>query len=175
MYNVVSTLAPSYLIGACNKDRYKSLDGFEIRQYMTLVYRIKCPWTSEKNLLRLNMGEMLWAVSVSAFSFEWIFIIIAAGNKGNHKSFNEFEFLLDPITNYWVDCPWVFEKWMYCCEHSSTFILIRSYSFLQVIWAAIKAWMSLKFSKIGPGSMELAAIHLKNLHRLIIGVMLWAL
>ena len=30
---------------------------------------------------------------------EWIFIILA-GNKDNHKSLNEFEFLPNPITNY---------------------------------------------------------------------------
>ena len=35
----------------------------------------------------------------SAFFFEWIFII-HAGNKGNHISLDEFEFLPDPITNY---------------------------------------------------------------------------
>ena len=51
--------------------------------------------------------------------------------------------------------------------------LIRSYSFLQLTRTVIKHWMSLKSSKIKHGSIELAAIeHLKNLHRLIIGVML---
>ena len=40
----------------------------------------------------------------------------------------------------------------------------------------IKAWMCSKFGKIGPGSADLATLeHLKNLHRLIIGEMLWAL
>ena len=41
---------------------------------------------------------------------------------------------------------------------------------------AIKAWMGSKFRKIGPGSAELATLErLKNLHRLIMGEMLWAL
>ena len=35
--------------------------------------------------------------------------------------------------------------------------------FLQVTMTAIKAWMGLKFSKIGPGSAELATLeHLKK-------------
>ena len=38
---------------------------------------------------------------------------------------------------------------------------------------AIKAWIGLKFGKIGPGSAELAALErLKNLIRLIMGEML---
>ena len=41
--------------------------------------------------------------------------------------------------------------------------LIRSYSFLHVTRTALTAWMSLKFSKIEHGSMELAAFeHLKK-------------
>ena len=49
------------------------------------------------------------------------------------------------------------------------------HSFLQVIRAAIKAWMGLKFSEIEHGSMELAALEcLKKLHRHIMGVMLSA-
>ena len=45
--------------------------------------------------------------------------------------------------------------------------------FLLVTMTAIKAWMCLKFSNIGPGSAELATLEgLKNLHRLIMGEML---
>ena len=40
MYKVVSTLAPSFFIESLNKDSYKSLDGFEIRQDLTQVYRV---------------------------------------------------------------------------------------------------------------------------------------
>ena len=48
--------------------------------------------------------------------------------------------------------------------------------FLQVILTAIKSWMGLKFGKIGPRSAELANLErLKNLHRPIMGKMLWAL
>ena len=45
---------------------------------------------------------------------------------------------------------------------------IGSSLFLQVTVTAIKAWMSSKFDKIGPGSAELATIeHLKKINRLI--------
>ena len=51
--------------------------------------------------------------------------------------------------------------------------LDESSSFLQVTRTAIKAWMGFKLSKIEHGSLELDAFeHLKNLHRLIMGVML---
>ena len=50
---------------------------------------------------------------------------------------------------------------------------IGSSTFLQVTRTAMKAWMGSKFGKIGPGSVELAALQrLKNLHRLIVGEML---
>ena len=51
--------------------------------------------------------------------------------------------------------------------------LIGSYLFLHVTRTAIKALMGSKFGKIGPGSMELAALErLKNQHSLIMGVTL---
>ena len=111
----------------------------------------------------------IWPGSMesSAFSFGWIFIILA-GNKDNYKSMDEFEFLPDPITNYWVSCPWAFEKWMYNVVSTlAPSFWIGSYSFLQATRAAMKAWMGLKFSKIEHGSMELAALECvkKNLHR----------
>ena len=41
--------------------------------------------------------------------------------------------------------------------------LVGSYSFLQVTRTVVKAWMSLKFSKIEHGAMELAVLeHLKK-------------
>ena len=51
--------------------------------------------------------------------------------------------------------------------------LIGSSSLLQVKCTTIKSQMGLKFSKIQPGSVELAALkRLKNPHRLIMGEML---
>ena len=47
--------------------------------------------------------------------------------------------------------------------------LIGSSSFLLVTRTAIKAWMGLKFGKIGPGSAELAA--LERLEKIFIDIM----
>ena len=55
----------------------------------------------------------------------------------------------------------------------ATSFLIGSSLFLQVTRTNIKSRMGSKFSKIGPGTYELAALeHLKNPHRLIMGDML---
>ena len=39
----------------------------------------------------------------SAFIFEWILLL--EGNKDNHKSLDDFEFLPDSTTDYRVSCP----------------------------------------------------------------------
>ena len=53
---------------------------------------------------------------------------------------------------------------------------IASSLFLQVTRTALKACIGSKFGKIGSGSAELATLErLKNLHRLIMREMLWAL
>ena len=158
-------------IRACNKDSYKSLDESQIRQDLICVYGVSCPWTSEKISIDLKWEKC--REQFGAFIFEWIFIILA-GNKDTH--WNEFEFLPDPITNYWVSCPWVLEYWMYNVVSTlAPSFLTGSYSFFHVTRIVIKAWMGLKLGKIWPGFTELAALErLKNLHRLIIGEMLWA-
>ena len=51
--------------------------------------------------------------------------------------------------------------------------LMGSHSFLHVTRTVIKAWMGVKFGKIGPGSTELGALEqLKNSPSLIMGEML---
>ena len=45
-----------------------------------------------------------------------------------------------------------------CWDHSSAFILNRSYSFLQINRTTIKAWMNLNFVKILSPIMELTAL-----------------
>ena len=75
------------------------------------------------------------------------------------KAWIEFEFLPYPIANYWISCPWAFEKWMYNVVSTlAPLFLIWSYSILHVTRTVIKAWMGLKFGKIGPGSTDLAAL-----------------
>ena len=50
-----------------------------------------------------------------------------------------------------------------CWDHSSAFILNRSYSFLQINRTTIKAWMNLNSVKIPSPIMELAALeHFEN-------------
>ena len=87
----------------------------------------------------------------------------------NHKSLDEFEFQPDPIADYGLSCPWASEKAMYndVTTLAPSFLIISS-SFLQVKSIVIKYWMVLKFGKIGPGVVELAALeYLKKSHRLI--------
>ena len=51
MNNVVTTLAPSFLIFfilAGNKNNHKSLDGFEFRQDSITDFRVSCPLAPEK-------------------------------------------------------------------------------------------------------------------------------
>ena len=43
MDNVVTTLAPSFVIGSGNKVNHKSLDGFEIWTNQTLDFGVSCP------------------------------------------------------------------------------------------------------------------------------------
>ena len=52
---------------------------------------------------------------------------------------------------------------LYCCEHSSAYILIGSSSFLQITRPTIKSRMSLKFSQIRPWTAELDALERLNL------------
>ena len=115
------------------------------------------------------MGEML--LTLWRLHFDWIFFILA-GNKGNHKSLDEFEFQSDSIYDCRVSCPLVSEKSTY--KLVSTLVpsfLIGSSSFLQVTRITIKAWMNLNFSLIPPLTAELAALEcLKNQHIILLAL-----
>ena len=74
----------------------------------------------------------------------------SVGNKDDHKSLDEFEFLPGPITNY-LECLKMNVK---CCEHSITFI----FDWLVFMKTTIKSWMGLKLGKVIPGTAELAAL-----------------
>ena len=113
----------------------------------------------------------------SAFIFGWIFIILAS-NRDSYKSLNEFEFLSDPITSYWVSCPWVVENWMYNVVRTlAPSFLIGSYSFLKVTRTAIKSWeyfeirqeehWSMKFELLLNGSSSFLQVSRKTLMSLI--------
>ena len=65
-------------------------------------------WLSPKSAryghsLQMSKKSMYKVVATGFFIFDWILIL--AGNKDMHKSFNEFVFQLDLTTNYRVSCP----------------------------------------------------------------------
>ena len=102
----------------------------------------------------------------SALIFRWIFFILA-GNKTNYKSLDEFEFLQYSITDFWVSCPWAYEKSLKNVVITLALSYLIGYSsFFQA------ARTPIKFGQIGPWTVELAALkHLENLNRLIMGEM----
>ena len=51
---------------------------------------------------RLIMGK--WCLQASSFIFDRIFVKLA-GNQDSHKVSDEFEFQLDPVSNFGVTCP----------------------------------------------------------------------
>ena len=96
MHNVVSISAFIFdlivFIFAGNMDSFKILDGFEIRQ--------NGPGSvGMSGKIPLGLKWEKCCDHSSAFIFGWI-LIMFTGNKENHKSLDEFEFLPDPITNY---------------------------------------------------------------------------
>ena len=102
MFNVVSTLAPSFFIGS---SLFLQVSRTVIKAWMGLKFSKIGPGSTELAALeRLKKFSVVlqWEKCCEhsgAFIFEWIFTFLA-GNNNNHKSLNEFEFLPDPITNY---------------------------------------------------------------------------
>ena len=105
-------------------------------------------------------------------SFRLIFFILA-GNKTNHKSWDEFEFRQDSITDFGVSCPWASEKIINNVVTTlAPSFLIGSSSFLQATRTSIKSQMGSKYGQIGLWTMELAARERLESQRLIIVEML---
>ena len=50
--NVVTTLAPSFFILACNRDKHKNLDEFEFPPVSTTDYRVTCSCPLKINVSR---------------------------------------------------------------------------------------------------------------------------
>ena len=78
-----------------------------------------------------------------------------------HKSLDEFEVRPDPTTGFHGN------RYYYNLKNDvatfSRLFLMGSFSYLQVMMTYIRAWMSLKFGQIRPGTTELAALKcLKN-------------
>ena len=72
-----------------------------IKAWMSLNFcQIPLPTTELAALECLkNQCIMLWALK--RLHFDWL-VVSLAGNDDNHKSLDEFEFRLDPITDYGV-------------------------------------------------------------------------
>ena len=71
-------------------------------------------------------------------------LFILAGNNDIHKSLDEFEIWPDSILDYGVNDIITFSPQFF----------IRSFSYLKVMKACIKAWMNLNFGQIPPLSTE---------------------
>ena len=99
MNSVVTTLAPSFLIGS-----YSSLQATRkpIKSQVGLKFGKIGPWTVELAALEKCVRNVVTTLSV--FNLEWIFFILA-DKKDNYKSLDEFEIHQDPITYYGVSCP----------------------------------------------------------------------
>ena len=83
MYNLVSTLAPSFLIMligsssylAGEEEEHNISDEFEFRLGSTKECGVSCPWVLEKFPKDLQWGNC--SEHSSAFIFDWILFIVA--------------------------------------------------------------------------------------------------
>ena len=105
--NLVSTLAPSFLIGSSS---YLQVTRTSIISRMSLNFGQIRPRTAELAALeRLKKfpytynGENLFSTLAPSF-LSWIFFILA-GNEDNNKSLDEFEFGQNSDTDFGVSFP----------------------------------------------------------------------
>ena len=161
MYNVVSTLAPLFLIGSSSNWQVTRTS---ITSQTSLKFGQIRPRTAELAALeRLEKFpiDLKWEKSCehsSSFIFDLINLILA-GKEDLHESLDEFKFRPDTTTNIRVICPCMSEKLMYNVVNTlAPLFLIGSSSFLQVRRTTMKSWTSLKFDQIGQWTAELAAL-----------------
>ena len=104
MYDVVKTLAPSFLIGSFS---FLQVTWTTIKSRMSSKFGQIRPCTAELaaldglKIISINYKWEKCCDYSSAFIFDWNRFILA-GNKDMHKSLNEFEFQPDPTTDYGV-------------------------------------------------------------------------
>ena len=106
MNNVVTTLAPSFLIGSSS---FLQATRKPIISRMGSKFSRIRPGTYELPALeRLENPHRLKREKccdhISAFNFQWICLILAY-NKDNYQSLDGFEFRQDSITDFGVSCP----------------------------------------------------------------------
>ena len=106
-YNLVSTLAPSFLIRSCS---FLQVWRTTIISRTSLKFGMIRPRTVELSVIeclkifpRTYNGENL--VSTLEPSFLIGFFFIFAGNEANHKSLDKFEFRRNSTTDFGVSCP----------------------------------------------------------------------
>ena len=106
MYNVVNTLAPSFLIESLS---FLQVTRTTIKSRMSSKFGQIQPWTAElaalERLKKIPI-DLQWNKCCdhsSTLIFDWNFFILAE-NKNTHESLSEFEFQPDLTTYYGVTC-----------------------------------------------------------------------
>ena len=106
-YNLVGTLAPSFLIGSSS---YLQVTRTSIISRTSSNFSQIRPGTAELAALeRLKKFPLTYNVenlvsTLAPFIFDWIFFILA-GDKDNYKSLDEFEIRWNSTTDFRVSCP----------------------------------------------------------------------
>ena len=129
MYNVVNTLAPSFLIGSSS---FLQVTRTSTKSRICSKFGQIRPWTAELAALeRLNLQWEKWSDHSSAFIFDWKFFILAC-NKDNYKVSDEFEIQPEPT----IECG--------VRPIDKIFYLLRDYPYfgdlLFLRWAIVALW-----------------------------------
>ena len=65
-------------------------------------YGVSCSWAS-----KIQMYNVMITLAPTFF---YLIFFILVGNQDIHKTLDAFEFSPDRTTDYWVSCPWAFER-----------------------------------------------------------------
>ena len=124
-----------------------------IKAWMGLKFGKICPGFTELTALeRLKKSPKIYngrnLVSSLVLSFLNGSSSFLQVTRTTIKAWMGLNFCQIPLHNYWVSCPWAFEKWMYnVVSNLAPSFLIGSYSFLHVTRTAIKAWMGFEIQQ----------------------------
>ena len=107
MNNVVTTLAPSFLICSSlflqvTRSTIKSRMGSKFGRTRQGTYELAALERLEKSPLTYNWRNVVTTLEPSVFGR---ILFILADIKTNHKSLDGFEFRQDSITDFGVSCP----------------------------------------------------------------------
>ena len=178
-YNLVSTLAPSFLIGSCS---YLQLTRTSIISQMSSNFSQIRPRTAElaalKRLKKIPYtyhGENL--VSTQAPSFLIGSSSFLQVTRTTIKAWTSSNFgRIPPLTSELVALERMKKTSYNLVSTLAPAFLIESSSYLQITRTSIISQTSLNFSQILPRTAELAALErLRKTHRLIMGKILLAI